>query len=135
MRRLFQLLMRLYPADFRREYGEEIERDAAERGAWKEAAMEIVTAAPREHADQFLTTVRQAGRGLRRTPGFTLVAVATLAAGIGLNTAIFSLVYGALFKPLPFPEPERLFAVTEFTPDQQMRFALGPGRTLDRGES
>ncbi len=126
MRRLFHLLMRLYPADFRREYGEEIERAAAERGAWKEAAMDIVTTAPREHADQFLTTVRQAWRGLRRTPGFTLVALATLAAGIGLNTVIFSLVYGALFKPLPYPEPERLFVVTEATPDQQIRFALGP---------
>ena len=126
MRRLFRWLMRLYPADFRREYGEEIERDAAERGAWKEAIMDIVATAPREHAGQLSATVRQAWRGLRRTPGFSLVALATLAAGIGLNTAIFSVVYGGLFKPLPYPEPERLFVVTESTPDQQMRFALGP---------
>lgn len=66
--------------------------------------------------ETFMRDVRYALRTMRRAPGFTLTAVATLALVIGANTAVFTLANALLFKPLPFPDADRLALVQmEFT--------------------
>ena len=76
-----------------------------------------------------LTGLRYAARRLLATPGFIFVAVLTLALGIGATTAVYSVVDALLVRPLPFPEPDRLYNVWSVPP--------GGGRvqlplTLDR---
>src|SRR5262249_28648105 len=59
----------------------------------------------------FLQDVRYGWRGLRRSPSFAFIALVTLALGIGVNTAIFSIFYGVLMHPLPFGHPEQLLRI------------------------
>ena len=58
--------------------------------------------------DAFRQDLRYAARSLRRTPGFAIAAIITLALGIGANTAIFTLLDAVMFKPLNVPSPEEL---------------------------
>lgn len=65
--------------------------------------------------EQFLRDLRIGARTLRRTPGFTVVAILVMALGIGANVALFTVVRGVLLRPLPFNDPSRLLMLYENT--------------------
>jgi len=82
--------------------------------------------------DGLLKDVSYALRGLRRNPGFALLAILTLALGIGANTAIFSVLRGAVLKPLPYPEAGRLvFVTTQFPALGFDQFWVSPPEFLE----
>ncbi|HKP04742.1 MAG TPA: ABC transporter permease [Chthoniobacterales bacterium] len=77
-----------------------------------------------------MTDLRFALRQLKKSPGFTLLAVLTLTLGIGLNTAIFSLINDLFLKGLPFREPGRVLQVFSHFKDQTVDFPLGAPRFM-----
>jgi predicted permease len=82
--------------------------------------------------EQLVQDVRHALRLMIRHPGFTAAALVTLALGIGANTAIFSIVYGVLFRPLPYRDADRLIRVWEVHPggNPPVRAPLFSNRTF-----
>jgi putative ABC transport system permease protein len=124
--RWFRRLIRLLPADFQADYARDMERtfaaqqrEARARGSrgvvrlWLETLTDLLRTAPREHIDQLSQDVSYALRNLRRRPGSTLAAVATLSIGIGSVAAILSIVNGIDWRPLAYPDPDRLVFVQE----------------------
>ena len=77
--------------------------------------------------DRLVQDLRFGARSLLRDPGFALVAILTLGLGVGVTTAMFTVVNGVLFRPLPFFEPDRLVAVGVQSPEQ----ATGDLHVLD----
>ena len=79
-----------------------------------------------------LQDLRQSVRSFARTPAFTLLAVLTLALGIGANSAIFSVVNGVILKPLGYPEPDRLVMITSQFPSMGFdQFWVDPPEYFD----
>jgi putative ABC transport system permease protein len=125
--RLYRVLLRCYPGEFRDEYEREMllafrDRLAADRRAgpvaiarlWWQLVVDAIVRAPGEHLDVLQQDVRYALRSLLRAPVFTFTAIATLAIGVGANTAIFGILHAVVLRPLPF-DPEgrvvRIWAV------------------------
>ncbi len=157
--RLLRLLLRTYPREFRERFGDDLERDFAQivasRGvaaAWKYACADLRRAMPMTHSDDqrarqrryaitlgteghmgaLLVDLRHAVRALIKSPIFTVVTVATLALGIGANSAIFSLVNAVLLRPRGSHEPERLMMLHEVIPESGLpRFGVSPVDYLD----
>lgn len=86
----------------------------------------------REWFDGVIRDVHHAGRSLRRTPGFTFAATATLALAIGATTSVFGVVDAVLLKPFPFREADRALMIMESNSGLHLpKFAVPPRTFLD----
>src|SRR6266403_4257753 len=73
----------------------------------------------------------QSIRGIRRNPGFAMLSIVTLALGIGISTAVFSVVNGVLLQPLQFPQSDRIVSVNTKTPGYPNGTKITGGDFLD----
>ncbi len=81
--------------------------------------------------EHLIQDIRYAVRVLLKSPGFSLVAIGSLALGIAGNTAVFSILNALLIKPLPFGDPDRLVRITEFYPRALLIYFQDRSETMD----
>lgn len=148
---LLRVLIAALPTAFRQRFGVEMgaafeERLAAARRAGRGAVTRLwirttfdllrtaavewwqVAASPRGWTDD----LRISARSLSRAPGFTLIAGATIALGIGANTAVFSVVRAVLLQPLPADQPDQLHRLWSYNPQVgQDRYFVSPANLLE----
>ena len=84
--------------------------------------------------EKLLQDLRYGIRSLLKSPALTIVAILTMAIGIGANAAIFSFVNSLLLRPLPFPDSDRLIAISEGNPEQNQAFRVVSPRNLEDWE-
>ena len=152
--RLYRALLKVLPAEFRSDFEEPMTQDFKDQRAdavangggrsvrrlWWQTFTGLFRVAPGEHVSLVRRDVGYAWRLLRRRPAFAASTILTLAVGIGLNTAIFSVVHGILLQRLPMPESERLVRLYEVSPKQVENSVSGENfmdwraqsRTLDK---
>ena len=143
--RIYRLLLIAYPGEFRRQYGPQMTQvfqdrcvEEQRRGVtgllrlWMHTLADWAATVPAEHLDVLSQDLRYGVRTLAKSPGFTAVAVLSLALGIGGTTAIFSVINAVLLRPLPFKDPTRVVKLSEVNPYQKSSWwAVAPANFLD----
>ncbi len=135
MKRLYRILLRIYPAGFREEYAPELERQFSDEYREAEgrrerlrlglrALADLAATVPAEIARELGRDLRYAARIYRKRPVATALALGALALAIGTTTGIFSVLNALLIRSLPFREPERLVEL--------WRLPIGPIRRAQR---
>ena len=117
---LYRRLLRLYPKEFSDEFGTEMAhlyrdrvRDEGLLRLWLAVFADVFRSAPREHLSVLKQDIRHAFRLFARTPLVTATALLTIALGVGGSTAVFSVVYAVMLRPLPYPGADRLVELFE----------------------